>query len=1052
MKKIFKLFTWLVVIFITLIIVLLVTAKLAENKIADIALKKVSENIEAPVSIDEVSFNLLRKFPYATIELYGVTIDSPKKNVLQDSFGNESKSILRLEKLYVSVKSKPLLKSKFEIMKIDVKGAQLNYKVDTAGRTNIDFLLATEEDTTAVDTIPSDPLSVILDDLSAWDIEVNYNDESLKTKAKVKIPELKVNAEIQGDAILASVVGKINLTNCSFNETNLYLMENTDVQFDIDYETDSVCIKQLSVDTDGAGFSMFGSVILGDEIRTNLQFAGTELDLDELIKYAPKEILTEYGIDRVKGKVNLNATAKGTYSEAELPQVNLNIDFKDGNIKTKDYPELKNISFTGKATNGLLRSNQSTQADFSTLHFETEKSKFDISFSILDIDKPKYVINTLLDIDVGEFKHFIPDTLLTNIDGKIRAELSTKGELPDSIGDNFIDQVMANSSANLTLSDFDIDVDKTLKIENFSTNIIYKPNILIVKDFNVEVPAYDLELKNTSINSSFRGSINNTSNMQVDLKSYHLETKGAVVTGNAKVKNLDNPNYEFESKIVTDLKQAKVMLPDSLLKTLDGNIVLNVKSKATLYMDSLSTQYLDIVFKNSEFNMILEDISAEYFDEPLYTIERFNGIINMTPDGVTIQKMRGVAAGVDFAIDSTEIWNTYEALVLGRENEKVTVQTNIALGEITNELLSAFMTTDTDEKEESGVSQQSGARTREEVAEKKSEMQDTTVVPLLPNLQEYGVPHFLVRGKLSVDKIEYEKNILDDISLKFRFADSLYVIDEFKLKTCGGEINTSVLLNARGRFWEKPTIDIRNFITALDVKELLMRNDNFGDTSLTYEKVNGILTSEMHLRVFYENGDWPTDRMRAEGHFTLEDGHIYDYEPLVDMSKSVGSIVAGGLKELDKLDFNTLQTSLFMYKDKIYVPKTDVVTSSMDFSAFAMHGLDGEYEYHLKLHLGDVLTGKSEKLMKEQAKQNKKDGGTVERNGIKLVSMKNDGKKKNGFDNEKLEKQFLKDLNKQQGWLRLLFNPLLVNFSTDLDRTKRNQEIIEKYGTKNTEE
>ncbi len=1051
MKKIFKIFAWLVISFIALIIVLLITAKLAENKITDIALKKVSKNIKAPVTIDEVSFNLLRKFPYATIELYGVTVNSLEQCVFQDSLITTSNTILSLEKLYVSVKSKPLLKSKFEIMKIDVKGAQLNYNVDTAGITNIDFLLASEENTTVVDTIPSEPLSIILNDLSAWDIEVNYNDESLKTKAKIKIPELKVNARVHDNDILASVIGKINLTNCSFNETNLYLMNNTDIDFDIDYENDSVCIKHLRVDTDGAGFSMLGSVVLGDKIKTDLQFAGTDLNLDELIKYAPEEILEKYGIDKVEGKVNLDATAKGTYSNSELPHINMNIDFREGQVKTADYPEIKNISFTGKATNGILQNNQSTQADFSTLHFETDQSKFDIAFSLLDIDHPKYVIKTFMDINVAEFKQFIPDTLIKDAKGNIKVHFSTKGELPDSIGDDFIDQVMANSMANIKLSNFNVEVDKTLSINDFSSEIIYRPNALIIKDFNVSVPAYNLELKNTSVDAGFKGSIHNTSKMRVNLKSYHLESKGSVITGNAKVKNLDNPAYEFESRIETDLNEAQVMLPDSLLKTLKGNIVLNVKSKATLNMDSISTQYLDIVFKNSEFNMILEDISAEYYEEPLYTIEKFNGTINMTPDAVTIHKMSGVVAGLDFAIDSTEIWNTYEVFVLGREKEQVTVQTNITLGEITNDLFNAFMTTESDEQEKSGVSEQTGTRTKEMV-EEKSENEDTTVTPLLPDLQEYGVPHFLIRGKLSVDRIEYEKNVMDDISLKFRFSDSLYVIDEFKLKTCGGEINTSVLVNARGRFWEKPTIDIRNYITGIDVKELLKRNDNFGDTSLTYEKVNGILTSEMHLRVFYENGEWPTDRIRAEGHFTMEDGRLYDYEPLVDMSKSVGSIVAGGLKELDKLDFNTLTTSLFMYKDKIYIPKTNVVTSSMDFSAFAMHGLNGEYEYHLKLHLGDVLTGKSEKLLKEQAKQNKKDGSTVERNGIKLVSMKKDGNKKNGFDKDKLEQDFLKDLNKQQGWLRLLFNPVLVNFSTDLDRTKRNKELIEKYGTKNTEE
>lgn len=139
-----------------------------------------------------------------------------------------------------------------------------------------------------------------------------------------------------------------------------------------------------------------------------------------------------------------------------------------------------------------------------------------------------------------------------------------------------------------------------------------------------------------------------------------------------------------------------------------------------------------------------------------------------------------------------------------------------------------------------------------------------------------------------------------------------------------------------------------------------------------------------------------------------------------------------------------------MWKDKVYVPKTDVVTNALDLSAFAMHGMDSTlgYEYHLVLHLSDVIKGKSDKLMEEQAKQNKKDGGTVDRKGLNLVSMDRDGEKKNGFDNEKLKKKFANELNKQEGFLNLLFNPLLVNYSTDLDRSAREKEILEKYGKK----
>jgi hypothetical protein len=231
-------------------------------------------------------------------------------------------------------------------------------------------------------------------------------------------------------------------------------------------------------------------------------------------------------------------------------------------------------------------------------------------------------------------------------------------------------------------------------------------------------------------------------------------------------------------------------------------------------------------------------------------------------------------------------------------------------------------------------------------------------------------------------------------------------------------------------------VDIKNIINRLDVNQLLIDNDNFvaytGDTLISHENLNGLLSSELHTRAFYVKGDWPTQRIRAKANFTLENGYLYNYKPLVDASVGIG-----GLKELDKMDFNTLKTSLFVLNDKVYIPKTDVVSNALDLTAYAMQGLredDPDYEYHLVLHLGDVLVGKSNKLMEEQAKQNKKDGGTVERNGLKLVSMKVGEEKKNGFDNDKLREKLDKTIKRQNSFLNLLFDPGLVNFSTNFNR------------------
>ncbi len=1043
MKKIFKILAYFILTIIVLVIVLLVVAKLAENKITDIALEKVSESIEAPVNIDEVSLNLLRKFPLATIELNDVILNEHILTGNSTSISNLD-TIANIKKLFVSVKSKPLLDGIIEIMKVEIDGATINYHVDTGGATNIDFLISSTDTVEVVDTLPSKPLNLTLTDLTVTNIVCNFIDSSLKAAANVVIPELKVKARLDGDNILASAKGGLSLSDCSFDNTNLYLMNNTDINFDVDYENDSVNIKELVINTDGAGFNVLGDVVLGETIKADIQLNGNNLILDELLKYAPTKILKEAGVENVSGILNLDATVKGLYSKTEMPRVDLKIDFDEGNIVTNDYPELKNLTFSGDITNGILRNNQSTQANFSSFYFETEKSKFDLAFSVLDIDNPKYEVKTDLDINVGEFGKFIPDSIVNYINGKINLKLTTKGELPDSIGDDFIDYLMANTTAKIKLDNFNVDLEPDLSVREFSTEFNYKPNHFNISNLNIDIPSYNVELRNTSFNTGFTGSINDISKLKINVKDYHIETKGAVISGYLKVKDLENPNYETKTKISIALEETKPLLPDSLISDLSGNITINIDSKAKLNIDSIADQAMEVAFKKSSFDLTLDKVTVVPEMDPFYKAENLSGRFKVNPQAITINNFKGSAAGVEFEIDSTEIWNTYEVLFQNDPKKFLTVQTKISLDEINNDLIGFFMASDSSSLDSTQLIEN---EIRNQTAELSTDTLRTDTTSLLPDLAALGVPHFLVRGKLSINKVEYEKNVIDDISLNFRFTDSLYVLDQFKFRTCGGELNTSILLNARGRFWEKPVLDIKNTITALDLRELLLKNDKYVQgLGLTHENINGILTSEFDSRIFIkEVMEKNTSRVRAEGHFTLENGRIYDYEPLVELSKIK---ILGGLKGLDKLDFNTLTTSVFMLNDKIFIPKTDVVTSSMDMSAFAMHSLTGDYQYHIKVFLGDVMTGKNDELMKMQAKQDKEDGEEFNRDGgLRLLSYDIDGKKNHGLDNKKARERFRGQLNKQKGFLKLLFNPLLVNFSTEFDRTAKHKEIIEKYGT-----
>ena len=990
-------------ILVVLIIALIVTAKLAEDKITDLALKRVSESIEAPVLIDEVSFNLLRKFPFATIELYNVTLGAPQKNQPTDSTFAQSDTIFYFKEIFVSVKSKPLLKGNFEIVKVNIDEAEIHYRIDTSGVSNIDFLLV-ESDTTQVDTIQSDPLSFILDDFAAWNITCYYKDDLLKTQAKVVIPELKVNAEMNKSRTFASIIGRLQLTQIKYDETNLYLMNNMDIRYDLIYNNDSVNIKTLKIDTDGAKLSLFGNIILGDEIKTDVKIGGTDLILDELVKYAPQSILNEYGLRNVSGNMTLDASAKGVYTDSELPQIDLSIGLKGGNLKAEDYPELKNISFTGRATNGILRNNQSTQAEFSSLHFETEKSKFDISFSILDVDNLKYTINTDMDININEFQSFIPDSIIENIDGNVKLKLATRGEFPDSVGDDFVDYLMANTRGNAEFIDLNVDVDSSLSIKNFSAQIGYKPNGLKINNLNFSIPSYQLELKNTSFNAGFTGSIDKPATMKIDLKSYHLETKGSVITGKVKVENLDNPAYELESRIRTNLEEAKVMLPDSLVKSLSGSVVLDVMSKARLNLDSLSTQYMDIVFKNSEFHMQLDNINAELYEDSLYKIEKFSGVINMTPDVISINKMNGIAGGIEFGVDSTDIKNIYNTVIRNRP-EKLLVNTRINMGDLSYTMFAPFMESDSTVKESKADSSQA---TEEEST-------------------NYTI---LVKGVAKVNSFVYDDILIEDISTLFNATDSVYTLDKLKFKAFNGKMKTSLRYSIKAN--NESVIQMNNRIVRMDVKKLLTDFDNFAayyEPSITAENISGLFSTDLYSQVEFIGDSIVYNKIRVRGDIRLEDGGVYDFEPATELSKFTG------IKELDNIQFKTLNSKIFIFKNAIFVPETFIASNALNITAYGKQSFGEDYEYHLEIKLSDVLFGKSKKQRRKEKKSGDRADGD-DRNMRELVYYKLDGKTKYGFDSKEMQRKMKTTLKLNENLLNLRFHPEMFTFETGVYKSK----------------
>lgn len=992
MKKFRRIVKYLLLSAMALFIVLTVVAKLSENAITGFVTDKISQSIDAPIHIEDASFTLIRRFPLATIEFKGISLGTPFS--VSDSLAetNAKDTLASIGHLYISVKSKELFAKKLEIIKIEIDGIHLNYLVDSAGNSNFDFL----SDTTATapkDTAEAKPFNLALNQFLLKDVSGIYIDKKLNASGQVHVPEIKISGDIIENNYDARIKGSLHLSNCVFQETPINKMQSAELELDLDYLHDTVFIHAIELHTEGAGLQVSGNVYLKDKMPGELTIKGSELNLNELKKYFPDNLLEENGIKQLDGILAFNASVFGALADSVLPKVSADFNLNKGRVRYLDYPLLKNLALKGNATNGFLKNNKTTQATIENFHFETAKSSGDISASVQNLDQLKYKVKCKLNLQLDEFNEFIPDSIMESMDGTILFDLNTEGELPQIIDSTFTDYLLANTNCNVQVVNVNVLQSPELRIDSLYSVIQYKPYKISMQDLKLAVPNYHLHIFKSSLFANFSGSIADPETLQLNLESLNIRTPQSFFRTSVSVKNLNAPSYTLSTHLGFSLQEWMPIMPDSIINNAKGNVLVDIYSNGMLNLDSIAAQAIPIVFNSSSATIGFDAISLDMADT-IMNVEDVSGDISLSEGKINISKLKGTYMHLPWGVDSTTIENIYTAY-FQQNGDTIKVDTRLQFGDVNYAVFAPMFASDT-------VS----ADTVDTVSAPKEEKSDFK---------------FAVKGKIHINSVTYEKAFLKNISGKYKLKNDLYIVDQLKFEGFDGSINSSVRYSTDEN--KVSTLHMRNNIDSMNVKNLLCDFDNFDQTNITDKNISGLITSELHSQIKMIGDSVIKDAIRLKGAFTIENGGIYDYAPLRELPRITS------LDELEKIEFKTLDTKVFIIQSGVYVPETYISSSAFDLSAFGMQMLNDDYEYHLRLHLKDFLLGKSKKLLKEQAKYGD-DAGKDKRNSMDIFSAYKDGKPSNGFDNDNSRKRMEIKIRTQESILKLKFHEKVVNYNT----------------------
>jgi len=1086
-KKLFKIAGILTVSFLLFLALLVGVAKVYEDELIALTLEKLEEEIEAPITIGKVSLIPLFSFPRLSAEINQFWIGEPSSR--------NTDTLFFINSLKLSLDSWDLINGIYTVNKLEVAGLDFDYTIDKNGKSNIDFILDSFIDTiqenknTVNNTLPE----LNVDKLKLKNIHINYYDSLTQVGTRVFIPEISIKAKTKNSVYSGKTKGSLVLSNCHldstklsqmesctvnfdmayennqvfvdkisiisegaklgmegvvglgdkimadavieakmldfdilkkylpngfghlFGNTNAKLLEHTKLELKLEYENNNVDVKKLSLNNDGIGLSMETMFKLGDTLAIDANIESLSLDLDFLKHYVPKAYFKEYGIVDVGGILDISATVKGKYADSTLlPILDADVNFKKFRLQTADYPKIDTVNLVFSFNSGTKPSLSEASINITNLDVALSQSRVHLNGIINNFETPHYNFSSDVDLNLSDFSKFFPDTLIQNATGKIFATAMTSGIFPKNKQDDFMDHVLDKSTVSIHLRQVSALINDSLQVEGVNADFSYSPlksgsKEILVKKLSLKSEKLNLDLQNSSLSLLLSGKFSNPEKMRADLQSFNLQSGENKIYGSAHIQNFKTPEFRVESNIALNLKDLMSFVPNEFVKNMKGNIRASISSNAKINPDSLDTQLVPILFENSNLQFKLDDVSLA-FPDSLMDIDNISAQISLKKDVLKIDGFTATYNDLKIEMDSSTVQNIYKTVVLNT-NEQLYVKTHIKIGDIFFDDFKHFLASNSTNSESISAS-------------------DTVTSSYSKNWT------YLIHGTASVNSINVDTTVLegfsinrlhiDEVSALFKFTDSSYIFDQFKCKVFEGEMNNSLHFKIRDDGTQ--SVSTHTLIQNMNIRTMLRDMDNFGmDSLITYKNISGILSTDINTFIPI-NDSVLMDKMMVSGDITLEKGGVYNYEPAEQISKFTS------IKELDNIQFKTLKSNVFLFKNKLYVPRTNIVSNAIDIAAYGMQNLDGDSEYHLELHLSNILFGKSKRRNKKQEKRGEEvDESTLKKNSQKVKYTVKNGKSRVGRGTKEDREKMMNRIRVQNKMLDFIFFPKNIHYSTDVN-------------------
>jgi len=488
-KKILK---WTGISLLVIIVLLAAAPFLFKDKIKELVMKTINENVDATVAVEDVSLSLFRSFPKANVTIEKLSI------INKAPFAGDT--LVYMGEINLDMSVKELFKSEGEPMNIEYIGTKngiVNILFNKDGVGNFDIAIKDKNEKPA-ESKESKPFGLNMQKYKVENLRFKYADarsginmviDSLNHEGKGNMAANKLDLDTKTTAKLSLSMGKANYMK------NVALSLDAVLGLDLDksiytFKNNKALINQLPLEFDGT----FAMVEKGQQI--DITFKTPTSSFKNFLGLVPEAYSGNLASVKTEGDFTINGKVNGLNGDNSIPKFNIAIASNNASFKYPDLPKsVQNIVIDTKIINetGVLND---TYVNLDKLSFRIDQDIFEAKATIKNI-----IENALVDaklkgtVNLGNVSKAYPVKLSVPLSGILKADVETKFDMK-AVETSQYEKIQNNG--NISLSGFTYAGEGLAKpIKITMASVQFNPSRITLNKFDAVTGGSDISVTGT---------------------------------------------------------------------------------------------------------------------------------------------------------------------------------------------------------------------------------------------------------------------------------------------------------------------------------------------------------------------------------------------------------------------------------------------------------------------------------------------------------------------------------------------------------------------------